>query len=189
MKNVIYLLLRRMRLPLIVVIMAYTISMTGLVLIPGVDDQGNVWHMTLFHAFYFVSYMGTTIGFGELPYTFTDSQRLWTSFAMYLTVISWLYAIGSLFKLLQDQAFLRVLSFTTFTRSVRKLKQPFYLVCGLGDAGQLVVRELATDGIQSVVIDRDESRVQALPLEQPARWQREGTLRRPSPGCNGPVRR
>ena len=165
MQNVIYLMLRRMRLPLIVVIMAYTISITGLVLIPGIDEHGNTWHMTLFHAFYFVSYMGTTIGFGEVPYPFTDQQRLWTSLAMYLTVISWLYAIGSLFALLQDPAFRRVLAFTTFTRSVRKIKEPFYLICGLGDAGQLVVRELATDGIQGVVIDSDENRIQPLRLE------------------------
>ncbi|MGB5540133.1 MAG: NAD(P)-binding protein, partial [Gammaproteobacteria bacterium] len=165
MQNIIYLMLRRMRLPLIVVILAYTISITGLVLIPGVDDQGNPWRMTLFHAFYFVSYMGTTIGFGEVPYPFTDAQRLWTSLAMYLTVISWLYAIGSLFAVLQDPAFKRVLAYATFTRSVRKIKESFYLVCGLGDAGQLVVRELAADHIRSVVIDRNEDRVQSLGLE------------------------
>ncbi|MGB5473304.1 MAG: NAD-binding protein [Gammaproteobacteria bacterium] len=165
MQNIIYLMLRRMRLPLIVVILAYTISITGLVLIPGVDDQGNPWRMTLFHAFYFVSYMGTTIGFGEVPYPFTDSQRLWTSLAMYLTVISWLYAIGSLFAVLQDPAFKRVLAYATFTRSVKKIKESFYLVCGMGDAGQLVVRELAADHILSVVIDRDEDRVQSLGLE------------------------
>ncbi|MGD2112017.1 MAG: NAD-binding protein [Gammaproteobacteria bacterium] len=165
MQTVFYLLLRRMRLPLIVVIMAYAVSITGLVLIPGVDDQGNPWHMTLFHAFYFVSFMGTTIGFGEIPFPFTDAQRLWTGFAMYLTVISWLYAIGSLFALLQEPAFRRVLAFTRFTRSVRNIREPFYLICGLGDAGQLLVRALAADGIQSVVIDRDERRVQSLQLE------------------------
>ncbi len=68
MHNLLYLLLRRMRVPLIVVILAYAISMIGLVLIPGVDDQGNPWQMSFFHAFYFVSFMGSTIGFGEIPY-------------------------------------------------------------------------------------------------------------------------
>jgi Trk K+ transport system NAD-binding subunit len=165
MQNIFYLLLRRMRLPLIVVILAYTVSITGLVLIPGVDEQGNPWHMTLFHAFYFVSYMGTTIGFGEVPYPFTDQQRLWTSLAMYLTVIAWLYAIGALFAILQDPAFRRVLAFTTFTRAVRRIREPFYLICGLGDAGALVVRKLAEDGIRSVAIDSNEERVQSLILE------------------------
>ncbi len=66
MQNVIYLLLRRMRLPLIVVILAYAVSILGLVLIPGVDDQGNPWRMDFFHAFYFVSFTGSTIGYGEV---------------------------------------------------------------------------------------------------------------------------
>ena len=41
MRNLIYLLLRRMRMPLIVIILAYAVSILGLVLIPGVDDQGR----------------------------------------------------------------------------------------------------------------------------------------------------
>jgi Trk K+ transport system NAD-binding subunit len=165
MNDLAYLMLRRMRLPLVAIILVYVISITGLILMPGVDDQGNAWHMSLFHAFYFVSFMGTTIGFGEIPYPFTDAQRLWTSVAMYLTVIAWLYTIGSLFALLQDPAFRRVLSFTTFTRAIKRIREPFYLVCGLGDAGYLVVRELAEDNIRSVVIDRNEQRTQSLQLE------------------------
>ena len=165
MHNLLYLLLRRMRVPLIVVILAYAISIIGLVLIPGMDDQGNPWQMSFFHAFYFVSFMGSTIGFGEIPYPFTDPQRIWTTVAMYLTVISWLYAIGSLFSLLQDPAFKRIVAFTRFTRDVRAMREPFYLICGLGDAGHLVIRELAEHNIRSVIIDKDESKIQLLRLE------------------------
>jgi voltage-gated potassium channel len=165
MKNIIYLLLRRMRLPLIIIILVYAISVLGLVLMPGVDDQGRPWQMSLFHAFYFVSFMGSTIGFGEIPYPFSDAQRLWTTLAIYMTVISWLYAIGSLLSLLQDSAFRRVLSYTRYTRAIRRISEPFYLLCGLGEAGQLVVRELAERGTTCVVVDRNEHRIQALELE------------------------
>ena len=68
--QIIYLILRRLRTPLIVLVCVYAVSVLGFVLIPGVDDQGNPWKMDFFHAFYFVSYMGSTIGFGELPYPF-----------------------------------------------------------------------------------------------------------------------
>ena len=166
MHNLVYLLLRRMRLPLIVVILSYAISILGLVLIPGMDDQGNPWQMSFFHAFYFVSFMGSTIGFGEIPYPFTDPQRIWTTVAMYLTVISWLYAIGSLFALLQDPAFKRIVGFTRFTREVKNIREPFYLICGMGDAGHLVIRELAAHHIRSVIIDRDDSKIQSLRLEE-----------------------
>ncbi|MGB5260506.1 MAG: NAD-binding protein [Gammaproteobacteria bacterium] len=165
MRNLIYLLLRRMRVPLIVVILAYAISILGLVLTPGIDDQGRPWHMDFFHAFYFVSFMGSTIGFGEIPYPFSDPQRMWTTIAMYVTVISWLYAIGTLFSIIQDPAFRRVLGFATFTRAVKRLHEPFYLVCGLGDAGQLILRELTEDGIRCVGLDRNEQRIQMLRLE------------------------
>ncbi|MDX2456102.1 MAG: NAD-binding protein [Gammaproteobacteria bacterium] len=166
MHNIIYLLLRRMRAPLIVIILAYAISILGLVLIPGMDDQGNPWQMSFFHAFYFVSFMGSTIGFGEIPYPFTDPQRIWTTVAMYMTVIAWLFTIGSLLSLIQDQAFRRVVAYTSFSRAVRRIREPFYLVCGLGGAGQLVIRELAEHGIRSVVIDKDETRIHALQLEE-----------------------
>ena len=166
MHNIIYLLLRRMRVPLIAIILAYAASILGLVLIPGMDDQGNPWQMSFFHAFYFVSFMGSTIGFGEIPYPFTDPQRIWTTVAMYLTVIAWLYTIGSLLSLIQDQAFRRLVAYTSFAHTVRQIREPFYLVCGLGGAGQLVIRELSEHGIRCVIIDGDETRIHALQLEE-----------------------
>jgi voltage-gated potassium channel len=165
MQNVIYLLLRRMRLPLIVVILAYAVSILGLVLIPGVDDQGNPWRMDFFHAFYFVSFTGSTIGYGEIPYEFTDAQRFWTMIAMYTTVIAWLYAIGALFTLFQNAGFRQVLRYTLFTRQVRAINERFYLVCGLGDAGELLVRELAERHIRCVVVEKKEENLLALALE------------------------
>ncbi len=165
MHNIIYLLLRRMRLPLILVILAYAVSTLGLVLIPGVDDQGNPWRMDFFHAFYFVSFMGSTIGFGEIPYPFTDAQRLWTMTSIYATVIAWLYAIGILLAAVTDPAFRSVLSYTLFTRSIRGIREPFYLVCGLGDAGHMLVHQLAEHCIRTVVIEKRETLIQALQLE------------------------
>jgi len=166
MYNIIYLLLRRMRVPLIMVILAYAISILGLVLMPGMDDQGNPWKMSFFHAFYFVSFMGSTIGFGEIPYPFSDAQRIWTTLAMYMTVISWLYAIGALFSIVQDKAFRRVVAYANFAHEVRRIRERFYLVCGFGDAGQLLVRELAEHGIRSVVIDKNETKIHSLQLEE-----------------------
>jgi voltage-gated potassium channel len=166
MYNILYLLLRRMRVPLIVVILAYAISILGMVLMPGMDDQGQPWKMSIFHAFYFVSFMGSTIGFGEIPYPFSDAQRIWTTVAMYMTVLSWLYAIGSLFSIVQDKEFRRVVAYANFTREVRRIREPFYLICGFGDAGQLLIRELAEHSIRSVVVDKNETKIHSLQLEE-----------------------
>ncbi len=166
MERVIFLFLRRMRAPLITLILAYAISMTGLVLIPGVDDQGQVWHVDFFHAFYFVSFMGSTIGFGELPYEFTAGQRMWVVLAIYLTVLSWLYAIGKIFALLQDPAFVRALTEARFIYAVRKITEPFLVVCGYGETGSLLVRALSARNIRCVVIDRDPEHINDLQLEE-----------------------
>ncbi|MGD2076368.1 MAG: NAD-binding protein [Gammaproteobacteria bacterium] len=165
MQNVIYLLLRRMRLPLIVVIVTYAISILGLVLIPGVDDQGNPWRMDFFHAIYFVSFLGSTIGFGEIPYPFTDAQRMWTTLIIYAAVVSWLYAIGSILTLIQDPAMRRVLAASAFARRVRGRQEPFYLVCGYGDAGNWLVRELTERGFHCVVIEKDQQKILGLQVE------------------------
>ncbi len=165
MKKVIYLLLRRMRLPLIVLISVYAISILGMTLITGVDDQGNPWRMDFFHAIYFVSFLGSTIGLGEIPYPFTDAQRMWTTLIIYAAVVSWLYAIGSILTLVQDRAFRRVLDFTSFARKVRRLQEPFYIICGYGDAARQLVHELCEHYIHSVVIDRDREKILDLEVE------------------------
>ena len=119
MHNVISLLLRRMRLPLIVLISTYAISVLGLTLIPGIDDQGNPWRMDFFHAIYFDSFLGSTIGFGEIPYAFTGAQRMWTTFIIYAAVVSWLYAIGTILTVIQDQGHRSPLHRTTCLRPCR----------------------------------------------------------------------
>jgi len=164
MPNIFYLLLRRLRLPLIVLIVVYAVSVLGFVLIPGVDDEGNPWRMDFFHAFYFVSFMGSTIGFGEVPYTFTEPQRLWTTIGIYATVISWLYGIGSLLATLQDPAFRKLLTDSKFRRQVSRIKEPFYLICGYGDTGERLVSALSEEGIRSVVVESNQERINILEL-------------------------
>ena len=154
-----------MRAPLLVLLGAYALSIGGLVLIPGLDDKGNLWYFDFFHAFYFVSFMGSTIGFGEIPYPFSGGQRLWTTISLYICVISWLYAIGSILAIVQDPAFRRVVREQRFTRRVRRLTSPFYLVCGYGETGSLLVSALHRRNIQSVVIDIDSERINRLELE------------------------
>ncbi|HPE58728.1 MAG TPA: NAD-binding protein [Thiolinea sp.] len=164
MPSIFYILLRRLRVPLIVLITIYAVSILGFVMIPGQDDQGQVWQMSFFHAFYFVSYMASTIGFGEIPYAFSEGQRLWTVFTIYASVIGWIYSIGATLGVLQDPAFVRLRREHAFRRAVQQLRTPFYLICGYGDTGSTLVQALADDGIPSVVIDLDENRINELLL-------------------------
>lgn len=50
-------------------------------------------------------------------------------------------------------------------RRVRRIKEPFYLICGYDDAGSRVARELAEDGMRMVVIDVESARVDTAEVE------------------------
>lgn len=165
MDTIFFLILRRMRTPLLTLIIAYAVAMAGLALIPAQDATGQPTTMSLFHAFYFVSYMSTTIGFGELPNAFTDAQRLWVSVSVFFTVAVWIYAIGRLIALLQDNTFQRAIEERRFRNRVARLRQPFYLVCGCGQTGSALVRGLTDRHRHAVVIDIDPDRINLLQLD------------------------
>ena len=163
--SVIFLVLRRMRAPLLTLILLYSIAIVGLVLIPGRNPDGSVWHLSIFHAFYFVSYMSTTIGFGELPQEFSDAQRIWVTLCIYATVTGWLYSVGSMIALLQDKALRRTMEEHRFAGHVRRIKEDFYLVCGYGQTGSGLVRALTDRGQRAVVLDNNPERIDLLKLE------------------------
>ncbi|WP_308123406.1 potassium channel family protein [Modestobacter marinus] len=161
----IFLVMRRMRAPLIVLIGIFAISVLGLTLIPGQDAEGRPWQMGFFDAFYIMSYTASTIGFGEIPHPFTYNQRMWVTISIYLTVVGWAYAIGSLLSLLQDRAFRQALALQHFTRKVARLREPFVLIAGYGRTGELLGHSLDALGRQFVVLDGDPERIDALELD------------------------
>ena len=156
--------LRYMRGPVFVLIFVYAIGIIGMALIPGQDADGNVEYMSLFHAFYFFTFTATTTGFGEIPHDFTDAQRLWAILCIYMGVVAWLYAIGSIFRLVQNPHFLFALSEHRFARSVSRLKHPFFIICGFGDTGSLLARGLSDHWLRGVIIDINPDRIKALGL-------------------------
>ena len=162
--STIFLVMRRMRTPLITLIVIFFISVVGLTLIPGVDPEGQPARLSLFESFYFMSYTATTIGFGELPWPFTAAQRLWVTFSIYLSVVGWAYAIGSMLTLLQDRSFRQALALSAVHRKVERLREPFLLMAGYGRAGELLAKAFDELGQQIVVIDESSDRVDALDL-------------------------
>ncbi len=165
MSDVFFLVIRRLRAPLILLISVYAIATLGMTLIPGIDPNGDVWRMSFFQAFYFVSFMGTTIGFGEIPYAFTEIQRAWVLICIYTSVTAWLYGIGSMLRLVQDQTFRYAVARRAFELSIKRIDLPFHIVCGYGETGQLIVRGLSEFGHQTVIIDLDYERLKTIELE------------------------
>ncbi|VAW66882.1 Potassium channel protein [hydrothermal vent metagenome] len=159
------LIMRQMRAPIIILILGYAISILGMVLTPGIDDQGNPWRMSFFDAFYFVSYTATTIGFGEIPYPLTNAQRAWALITIYLTVIAWFYSIGKIISLVQDPTFREALTKNQFSYQLSRIPDTFILICGFGETGHALASALTERNIHVVVIEKNNRLIQMLPLE------------------------
>lgn len=162
--SIFFLIMRRLRAPLIMLITIVSIAVLGLTLAPGVDPDGKVHYLSFFHAFYFISYTATTIGFGEIPYAFSDQQRLWVLFSIYMSVIGWAYTLGTVFAILADRNLQQAIAMQRFVRAVRRLGEPFYLVCGYGETGRLICQALDRLGYRAVVVELDESKVGEIDL-------------------------
>jgi Trk K+ transport system NAD-binding subunit len=166
MKNSsLWIILQRMRVPFLVLVVSYTISICGFLLINGQDFDGNIYQMSIFDAFYFVTYTATTIGFGEVPFPFTYNQRLWASIVVYLVVLSWFYSIGSLLSLLQDKLFLLEIKKARFKRHIKNIKQKYIIILGYNYTTSQIIKKALQDDIRTVVIENDEQKVEELLLE------------------------
>lgn len=164
--DAIFLVLRRMRGPLVTLIVIFAVAVLGLTLIPGVDAHGNTIYFSAFDAFYFMAYTATTIGFGELPVPFTIAQRMWVTACIFASVTGWAYTIGSLFALFQDPSFRRAVSLQRFRGKVARLREPFVLIVGYGQAGRTLASALDRTGRRLVVLDEDPTRINALVGDQ-----------------------
>jgi Trk K+ transport system NAD-binding subunit len=139
--------------------------MIGLVLIPGVDDKGEIYQMSIFDAFYLITYTATTIGFGELPYAFTHAQKIWITVSIYLTVLGWFYGIGSLVSLLQDKLFLSEIAIARFKRSVKNIKEDFIIILGYNETTSEIIKIMLASKMRVVVIEQDQRKAEYLMLE------------------------
>ena len=163
--NSLWIVLQRMRMPFLVIVSTYFISMIGMVMIPGLDSNGKEYHMSIFDAFYFITYTATTIGFGEIPYAFTYGQRMWVSFSIYFNVLGWFYGIGSLVALVQDKLFIEEIAKNKFLKQRKNLKEKYILVLGYNLITSEIIKKALESGIRAVVIEKDQAKVQELLLE------------------------
>jgi len=152
--------LREMRAPLVVLVCVYTLGIAVMVMIPGSNGEP----MGLFHAFYFMTYTATTTGFGELPNEFSDPQRMWATVCLYLSVVTWIYAIGTIIRLAQNPHFTLALAQARFSRAAARVHDPFFIICGFGDTGSILARGLSDRHMTAVIIDTDVERIKALAL-------------------------
>ncbi len=183
MGDVLFLILRRLRAPLITLIAVYAVLVGGLTLIPAVDADGNPGHMSIFHAFYVMSYTATTIGFGEVPQAFNDAQRLWVTFAIYLSVTGWAYTLGTVIALVNDATFRDTLARGVFIWRVRGIAEPFYILCGYGQSGSRLGNRW-TGSAAAVIVELRLERIARVAIQDDAHHRSPSLRTRASPTCS-----
>lgn len=161
--DAVFLVLRRMRMPLVVVVSVFALMSFGLSTMPGTPE--NPEPLSVFDSFYVISYTGLTIGYGEVPHAFSYAQRVWVTLTIYASVIAWSYSLAALLALAQEQTFRRAIQLQSFSRKVRGINAPFVLVVGYGQAGEAVCRALEDQGRDFVVLDNSTERVQRVALD------------------------
>lgn len=161
--DALFLALRRMRTPLVVVVGVFAVMTFGLALMPGSAEHPE--RLSVFDSFYVISYTGLTIGYGEVPHAFSYAQRIWVTLTIYASVIAWSYSVATLLALAGDRTFRQSIDLQRFGRRVRSLQTPFVLVVGYGQAGEAVCRSLEDQGRDFVILDVDPGRIQQLALD------------------------
>ena len=156
--------LRSMRQPLMTLLIVYSIAVLVMTFIPGIKVDGKTQYMSIFHAFYFMTYTATTTGFGEIPFEFSNAQRIWAILCLYISVIAWFYAIGTIIQLLQNPHLQQTINEERFARAVKRIHGDFFILCGFGDTGSLLARGISEANISCVIIERSEERIKALTL-------------------------
>lgn len=178
---VLFILMRRLRVPLLILVGILTIATFGLSRIDGVDFDGNPRRLTVFESFYFMTYTAATVGYTEL-FQYTSAQRMWVTGSIYVGVLGWAYALGTLFSIIGDPAFRDAVGVQRFRRAVHRINEPFYIIAGFGNAGRLVSHGLDNLGHRFVVIDSLRERIAVLVADQlssdPPGWH--GDLSTPS---------
>lgn len=164
LNRVSFIVMREMRGPIMALIVVYSISIVGMVFIPGPVVNGQTQYMSIFHAFYFMTYTATTTGFGEVPFEFSNAQRFWAIPCLYISVITWFYAIGSIISLLQNPFFVSAVAERRFSKDVQRIPGSFFIICGFGDTGSVLTRGLSDSGFPAVIIDNSPARIKALKL-------------------------
>jgi len=159
----IFIVLRKMRRPLLLMLAVMVVAVVGLAAMPGVPQpDGSSGRLGLFEAFYVFSFTATTIGFGEIPHAFSIQQRWWIIASIYMSVIGWAYTIARLMALLQDSAFNSAYAAQSVRRTITHLRQPFTLIVGYGYIGRSVTQALDLLGRRITVLDSQSVAIERL---------------------------
>lgn len=139
---------KRLAFAAIAIFVAITFGATGFYFIEG---------FSLLDSIYLATETVTTVGYGDVSPK-TTGGRIFAIFFMLLGGGTVLYALTSLVQGIIQSEFFSILNTRRKTKEMEKLNG-HYIVCGAGRVGRRIIRNLESQKMPFVVIEKDERKV------------------------------
>lgn len=95
----------------------------------------------------------TTVGYGEV-HDLTPRGEIFTIVLLILGVGTILYLLSALAKIVLEGELTQIIGRSRLERRIKDLKD-HYIVCGYGRMGKTVVKELASNGVDIIIIEKE----------------------------------
>jgi voltage-gated potassium channel len=145
--------------------MNYSKLRTSLILFSGIIAFGTIGytvvdHMPLYDAFYMTIITISTVGFSEIR-PLSAGGRAITIFIIVTGIGLGTYTLGLFVRIFIEGELQFYLGRRKLRKNIADLKN-HYIVCGFGRIGRIVSEELAAASIPFIVIEQDQSKIEAL---------------------------
>ncbi len=115
-------------------------------------------NLTWIDSFYFAVETVTTVGYGNISPQ-TEIGKLFTTVYMLISVGIVLYGLTVLAQAALQSEVIEAINLRRKSREMENLKD-HYIVCGAGRVGRRIVMALIKEGIEFVLIERDDKKVE-----------------------------
>lgn len=165
--SIIKMALDAMVMPVVMMVLIMSITVLGLVLIPGVGENGEATHLRFSEAFYFMLYTATTIGYGEIT-NFTYTQQLWVIFSIVLSVVGWFYLLSSVVRLMTNKIFQEKVKLKNKILEISKIRNRYILMVNYRSSYDLFINKIVERGVKVVILVEEEGLYKELKMKYPS---------------------
>lgn len=152
-------LFERLLIPVLLFIGLFLLGVLGFYLTGWMEENP---HATLINCVYHTSVLLTTVGFTDVLHTnYTWSQTLVTLFMAFFGAAALVYIVSTITAFVVSGEMTEVLEMKRMKNRIAELKDHF-IICGGGETGRHVVRELLETDQPHVVVELDPARVERL---------------------------
>lgn len=130
-----------------------TAAIVVLIMVAGTLLFIRTEHTSLLDALYFTVTTVSTVGYGNVA-PVTQGGRIVTIFLIILGVGAALYVFSSVMSFMVEGRLRQILGVRKMKKAIERMRKHF-IICGYGELGKMVVRELEEAGANFVIVESD----------------------------------